>query len=162
LAEDGAWLVVGVDLHRAAFRRPFLGRGKRAGVALAVNHQVGAVRSNERDLRRRRYRRHVDPCTHAELSGRIGDRDAVVAARGGDDSGRGHLAREQIRKRAARFERARMLQQLEFEVQVRKRKIEIARPHVERGRAPHVRPNQPFGPRDRLPAPGPSRYYIAT
>jgi hypothetical protein len=43
-----------------------------------------------------------------------------------------------------------VLQEFELEIEVRNRKVEVSRAHLDGRRAPHVRPDQPFDARDRF------------
>ena len=86
-AGDRLGRVVGVDFERAAFGDVSVAKLLRLGVGSARNDGLGAVGADPRDLRRGRDFRHEHPRRNAELLRRIGDRRAVVAARGGGAAG---------------------------------------------------------------------------
>ncbi len=119
------------------------------GVALAADHQIGAIGADARDLGRRRHRRHEDLRRHAAAHRGVGDRGAVVAARRRDHAGRRHRAGQQIGEGTARLERARMLQLLELEGQCCAPKTEIlpeiGAVELDHGRAPDIRPDHALG-----------------
>jgi len=148
LPEQRTRLVVRVDLERAVLLRPALARLERVGVALALDHQLGAVGADALDLRRRRHARHVDAHRLAELARGIGHRRTVVAAGSSDYARLRHLAREQIGERAAHLERAGVLQQLELEAELRHTQAEVARRHLDDRRAPDIRADQRVDARD--------------
>ena len=53
LAEQRFGLIERVNLHRAAFLDPTAARGERIGVAVARDHELGAIISNALGLGRR-------------------------------------------------------------------------------------------------------------
>ena len=87
LPEQRLDLVVGVDRHRVGLGRVPLACLERVGVAIADDHDVGAVGANPLDLDRRRHRRHEDLRGDAEALRGAGHGHAVVAARRRDHAG---------------------------------------------------------------------------
>src|ERR1019366_1062604 len=92
-----------------------LGGGPGGGVTVAADLQIGAERADRVDLGatsdgRDEYRRR-----DAEPVRGVGHGDAVVTPGGRDHPGGRELAQEQVREGAARLERARALQLLQFQ-----------------------------------------------
>jgi hypothetical protein len=98
-----------MDCQGARIRRPGLARRQGIGIAIADNDQVGTVVPDAPDIGRRRNGRHEDLGRDAKPHRRVGDGRAVIATRCRDHAGGRHLASEQVRKGAARLERAGML-----------------------------------------------------
>ena len=94
LPEYGLVLVVGVNRHCAALLQPALACSERIGITFAFDDQVGAVLANARDLGWRRNARNVNFRRHLPLHRRVGDRRAVIAARGCGHSDGRHFARQ--------------------------------------------------------------------
>jgi hypothetical protein len=63
----------------------------------------------------------------------------MIAARGRHDAGRRHLAQQQVGERAARLERAGVLQVLQLAHQRERGQAEVGAADLERGRAADVR-----------------------
>ena len=74
----------------------------------------------------------------------------MIAAGCRDDAGFRDLAGQQIGEGAARLERARVLQQLELERECRCRQTKLVAIDLDDGRAPDMRPDDPFASRDGL------------
>ena len=125
LAEQRLRLVEGVDWRARRFPHESLARRERVGVALAADDELGAVAADALGLGRRRDGGHENRRRRAEPHRRIGDRRAVIAARGRDDAGLRDRTSQQVGEGAARLERARMLQELELEVRRARRQAEI-------------------------------------
>jgi hypothetical protein len=103
-----------VDLQRAAFGDIGVAAFLRLGVICAADDGLRAAGADPRDLRGGRDFRDEDLGGYAELLRRIGDGGAMVAARGGGAArGRGRAGKK-IVERAARLERAGMLQALKL------------------------------------------------
>ena len=139
LAEHRFRLIERVHRERARLGDPVLAGRERVGVALAHHGDVGAVRADLLDLRRRRHGRHEDLRPHAQAHRRVGDGGAVVTAGGGRHADRGQRAQEQIGERAPRLERSGVLQELELERERKGRKPEVRAAEGERRRDAHVR-----------------------
>ena len=90
LAGDHVVVLERVDERRAGVR-PLTRRGLRLVVALAGQHDLGAVAPGRLDLRHRRVLGHEDRRLDARLARRPGHRLPVVAGARGDDA-RGPLA----------------------------------------------------------------------
>jgi hypothetical protein len=104
-----------VHEERAALLGVAVACGLRVGVTRAPHDDLGAVRTNRGHLHGGRNLRNEDPRLVPEPLGCERDRDAVVSPRGGRDPGGRNGAREQVVERAARLERAGVLEQLELE-----------------------------------------------
>ena len=139
MAQHGLHLVERVHGKRARLSDIGLARRQRLGVDLAPDRQVGAVAADARDLGRRGDFRHEDAYLVAELPCRVGHRRAVIAAGRGCNAGGRNLAHQQIGESAARLEGARVLRQLELEVQGAPGEAEVLCPHREDRRLPDVR-----------------------
>jgi hypothetical protein len=117
LAGDHRGIGEGVDVAQAFA----LGGGQRRVVGLvpdtALDADLRVPGLELRGLGLRRAVRQVDDGAGPGLSGGIGDRQAVVAARGGDDAAADVrvVEAEQLVGGAARLERARDLQALQLE-----------------------------------------------
>src|SRR5207248_8999903 len=91
--------------------------GQRVGVTLASNHQVCAVISNAADLGWRRHGRNEDSRLYSEGVRGINDGRPVVSAGSSHHTRRRQITHEQIGKRAARLEGARVLELFELQRQ---------------------------------------------
>ena len=104
-----------MDRHGAALLHPLFAGGERAGIAVALDDQVGAVFPDARDLGRRGNAGNEDPCRHLQRHRRIGHRRSVVAARGRNHAGRGNIADQEIGEAAPGLEGAGVLKRLQLE-----------------------------------------------
>src|SRR5207253_6757357 len=98
---------------------------ERIGIAVALDREVGATVADALQLRRRRDVRHENLGRLAKLHRGIGDRRAMVAARGRDHAGLRYVTGQEIGESAARLERAGMLKQLQLERQRMAGKAEL-------------------------------------
>lgn len=82
--------------------------------------------------------------------GGVGNGGTVVASRGGDDAGSGDFAEEKIGERTPSFERAGVLELLEFQHQRKRSEAEIGACEFEDRRDADVRANGAVGGLDGL------------
>src|SRR6185436_14990998 len=119
--------------------------------SLAGDDQLRTVLADPLDLGRRGNARKKDARGFPEPSCRIRDGDPVVAAGRGDDTRKGHIAKEHVGERTARLERARVLQQLQLEDGVAGAEPAVRAIDRDRWRAPDKWPDHFVGARDALP-----------
>ena len=150
LAQDGFVLVERRYRHGAGLLRPCLAGRERIRVAVALDREVGAVFADALNLRRRGDARNENLRAFAELHRGIGCRRAVIAAGCRDDAGFRHFAGQHIGERAARLERARVLEQLELERERSGGQTKLVAIDLDDGRTPDMGPDDPFASRDRL------------
>jgi hypothetical protein len=82
-----------------------------------------------------------DPRGLAEAHRGVRHRNTVIAAGGCDDAGLGHLAQQQVRECAARFEGARMLHQFQLEKDAQCAEPKIRAIDLDDGRTAQVGPD---------------------
>ena len=120
LARDHQRVVVGMDEGEAALGGERLRAHLRLRHALALEHDLGAVRPRRLDLHERRGHRHHDGGRDAQPRGVVGDRLGVVAGGHGDHAPRprGGVERGELVERAAVLERVGDLEILVFHMDV--------------------------------------------
>ena len=120
LARDHQRVVVGVDEGEAALGGKRLRAHLRLRHALALEHDLGAVRLRRLDLHERRGHRHHDGGRDPQPRGVVGDRLGVVAGGHGDHAPRprGRVERGELVERAAILERVGDLEILVFHMDV--------------------------------------------
>ena len=143
-------LVEGVHGKRAAVPGELLAGRQRVGIALAGDHQIGRVALDAFDLRRRSHAGQEDRCRHAEPHRGIGHRRAMIAAGCRDHAARRNRPCQQVRERAARLERPRMLQAFKLQRHRSRLAAEIREVDMNNRRMADVRPDQPLGFGDAL------------
>src|SRR5271170_6762997 len=115
LAGDGRGGIVGVNGERTRLGDIGVAKRERLVIGGALDMYIGAVSFDLGDLHRRGDLRHEYARAYSEPSGGIGDRRAVIAARGCRATDRRCGAGQEIVERPAWLERTRMLQEFEFE-----------------------------------------------
>jgi hypothetical protein len=93
-AEERLTLVVCVYRERTRLGSPALAGGQCVGVALASHHQFRAIAADTLDFFRRSDSGDKNLCRHTEFMRGEGNRCAVVAARGRDDTGLRNCSQE--------------------------------------------------------------------
>ena len=150
LAEHRLGLVERMHRHRAGLGDIGVARRQRVGDMLACDFQPRAIVADAFGLRRRGDAGQEDRCRYAEPLRGIGDCRAMIAAGRRGDSGRGHLAQQQVGKRAAHLEGTGMLQHLQLECDGRGRQPEIGEVGGKTWRAAEIGPDHGFRRRNGL------------
>jgi len=142
-ARDRLGRVIGMDQERPGFGDIGVAAFLRLRICGAADHRLRAIGPDLGDLRGRGNLRHEDARPDAELGRCVGDRRAVISARGGGAaSGRGRSG-EKIVERPSRLERTRMLEALEL--QRNRRRAGDRRGSLDQRRAAHVRGDSVMG-----------------
>ena len=111
--------VIGMDLHRAGFRDICFGGGCGIGIGTGHDDEIGTCALDQGDFGGASDFGDEDAGLVAEGMGGIAHSRAVIAARGGGDSGGRHFGGEERVERTARLEGAGVLEVFEFDFDFR-------------------------------------------
>ena len=127
---------------------------ERFAISFAGDDQVGAVRANASDLGADETTGTKIFAGNAEFHCGERHRGAVISSRRGNHAGFRNFAQQQIRERAARFERTRVLQQFQLECEAYAGKSEVRTVRFDHRRAADVPGDRPGGDFDAGPIDG--------
>ena len=113
--QEGLPGVEGMDRQCARIGFPLPAGLKGVVVTGPGDHELGPAIADANHLGRRRDLGHEDGCGHIDPHGGIGDGDAVVAARRGDDAGIGNLACQEVGESSSRLEGSGVLKEFQLE-----------------------------------------------